>query len=82
MRSSFFVFTLLALAIASPVPSDPVLEARDLEERGGFSFGNVGGSAHSGNSGNANGGSVTNKASPFGSIFNGFGSCESSFMLV
>ncbi|KAJ3549006.1 hypothetical protein NM688_g5228 [Phlebia brevispora] len=75
MRSTLFVFTLLALAIASPVPQPDELEARELEERGFFPI-SKGGDATSGSSGNANGGSVTNKASPWGSVSNAFGSCE------
>lgn len=64
MRSSFFAFTLFGIALASPVPH-------------GFSFTDV---AKSGNSGNVDGGSVTNKASPWGSITNAFGSCKYPYL--
>ena len=80
MRSSLFVFAFLAVAIASPVP-DSALESRDIEARGGYYypvFGGFGGTAKSGDSGNANGGNVVNKASPWGSVTNAFGSCEST----
>ena len=75
MRSLLFVYTLIALSLASPVP--------DLEARGGggyggfpgFGFG-IGGTAISGDSGNVNGGSVENVASPWGSVTNVWGSGE------
>ena len=73
MRSLLFAYTLIALTLASPVP--------DLEARGGYGgfpiFGGIGGSAISGDSGDANGGPVKNIAtSPWGSVTNVWGSGE------
>ena len=72
MRCVLFVYTLIAFTLASPVP--------DLETRGGYGgypifFGGIGAPATSGNSGNANGGSVENVAtSPWGPVSNSWGS--------
>ena len=46
-----------------------------------FFFPGVGGSATSGNSGNVNGGDVVNNASPWGYIYNGWGSGKFQFIL-
>lgn len=86
MRSSFLTFALLAVIFGDALGS-PIQYSRDesLEARGGYypvfpGFGS-GGDATTGSSGNVNGGSVTNNAG-WGSIYNGWGSCKSSSMIL
>ena len=85
MRCSLLAFALVALTTpALSLPFDAALVAR---APGGFFFpppppskGGNGGSAQTGSSGSANGGSVSQQASPYGYIYNGFGSGKSYYV--
>lgn len=81
MRFSILSFILVAVAVPSlGLPLQGELAAREPEPGGPSwyfpppSKGGNGGNAQSGNSGNANGGSVYQEASPWGYIYNGYGS--------
>ena len=91
MRCSLLAFALVA--ITAPVLARPLeaeLVAREPEPGSPFIFippappkGGSGGFAQTGSSGNANGGSVYQQAtSPWGYIYNGFGSGKSCVLLL
>jgi hypothetical protein len=82
MYHSFLAFALVALttfAFARPLELELITREPEPGNRPAWFFpvpskGGNGGNAQSGSSGSANGGSVYQEASPYGYIYNGYGS--------